>query len=76
MNPRLVEPGFVVVCLHANVPARPGQDENGEDDAQASQRHRRENDTRLTCAAQARPRLLAARRFSFLPKLECALHGS
>ena len=39
MNPRLVEPGFVVVCLHADVPARPGQDENGEDDAQAPRRH-------------------------------------
>ena len=28
MNPRLVEPGFAVVCLHADVPARPGKDEN------------------------------------------------
>ena len=36
MNPRLVEPGFVVVCLHADVPARPGKDENGEDDAQST----------------------------------------
>ena len=36
MNPRLVEPGFAVVCLHADVPARPGKDENGEDDAQVS----------------------------------------
>ena len=32
MNPRLVEPGFAVVCLHADVPARPGKDENREDD--------------------------------------------
>jgi hypothetical protein len=30
MNQRLVEPGFVVVWLHVDVPARPGQDENGE----------------------------------------------
>jgi hypothetical protein len=34
MNPRLVEPGFVVVCLHVDVPARPGKDENGEDETQ------------------------------------------
>jgi len=27
MNPRLVEPGFVVVRLHANVPARPDEDD-------------------------------------------------
>jgi hypothetical protein len=32
MNPRLVEPGFVLACLHANVPGRPGKDENGGDD--------------------------------------------
>jgi hypothetical protein len=34
MNPRLVEPGFVFVCLHATVPARPGQDDDGDDDTQ------------------------------------------
>jgi hypothetical protein len=39
MNPRLVEPGFAVACLHAVVPARPGKDENGDDDAQAQRRH-------------------------------------
>ena len=39
MNPRLVEPGFAVVCLHADVPARPGKDENGEDDAQVARQH-------------------------------------
>ena len=33
MNPRLIEPGFVVVCLDADL-ARPGKDENGEDEAQ------------------------------------------
>ena len=36
MNPRLVEPGFAIVCLHADVPARPGKDENGQDEAQAT----------------------------------------
>src|SRR5580704_19668092 len=45
MNPRLVEPGFVVVCLHADVPARPGQDENGEDEASAPRRHGRKHST-------------------------------
>jgi len=39
MNPRLVEPGFVVVCLDVDVPARPGKDENGEDEAQRQRRH-------------------------------------
>ena len=29
MNPQLVELGVVVVGLHADVPARPGQDEDG-----------------------------------------------
>jgi len=30
MNPRLVEPGFAsCVCLHADVPARSGKDQNG-----------------------------------------------
>jgi hypothetical protein len=36
VNPRLVEPGFVAVCLHVDVPARARKDENGEDDAQAT----------------------------------------
>jgi hypothetical protein len=31
MNPRLVEPGFVVVWLYATVPARPGQDDDGDE---------------------------------------------
>ena len=51
MNPRLVEPGFVVVCLAytRTCPARPGKDENREDDAQvARQQHGRRQDT---CAA-------------------------
>src|SRR4051812_9401049 len=39
MNPRLVEPGFAVVCLHADVPARPGKDENRENDAQVARQH-------------------------------------
>jgi hypothetical protein len=34
MNPQLVEPGFVVVCLHDVGPARPGKDEGGGDEAQ------------------------------------------
>jgi hypothetical protein len=38
MNPRLVEPGSVVVRLHANVPARPGKDDDG-DDEQVAGRH-------------------------------------
>jgi hypothetical protein len=29
MNPRLVEPGFVVARLDADVPARPGNDQDG-----------------------------------------------
>jgi hypothetical protein len=45
MNPRLVEPGFAVVCLHADVPARPGKDENREDDAQVERQHGRSQDT-------------------------------
>jgi hypothetical protein len=45
MNPRLVEPGFVVVCLHADVPARPGKDEDGEDDEQGPRQHGRRQDT-------------------------------
>jgi len=48
MNPRLVEPGFAVVCLHADVPARPGKDENRKDDAQVARQHGRRQDT---CAA-------------------------
>ena len=39
MNPRLVEPGFAIVCLHADVPARPDKDENREDDAQVTRQH-------------------------------------
>jgi hypothetical protein len=35
MNPRLVEPGFVVACLHADVPARPGNGQDDQNDAQA-----------------------------------------
>jgi hypothetical protein len=46
MNPRLVEPGFAVVCLHAGVPARPGKDENGNDDPQAGRQHGKGEDTR------------------------------
>jgi hypothetical protein len=34
MNPRLVEPGIVVVWLYANVPARPGQQDDDGDEAQ------------------------------------------
>jgi len=41
MNPRLVEPGFAVVCLHADVPARPSKDENREDDAEVARQHGR-----------------------------------
>lgn len=59
MNPRLVEPGFAVVFLHADVPARPGKGENGEDDAQVARRHGRRQDT---CAASRCARL--ARRVS------------
>jgi hypothetical protein len=54
MNPRLVEPGFAVVCLHAGVPARPGKDENGDDEAQAGRRHGKRQDTRRPEAAQGR----------------------
>ena len=54
MNPRLVEPGFAVVCLHADVPARPGKDENGEDDAQVARQHGRRQDT-CTAGHDARP---------------------
>ena len=39
MNPRLVEPGFVVVSLHADVPARPGKDEKRENDAEVARHH-------------------------------------
>ncbi len=59
MNPRLVEPGFVVVCLHADVPARPGQDEDGEDDAQVRRQHGRRQDTR-TVRRRARAFRLSA----------------
>ena len=45
MNPRLVEPGFVVVRLHADGPARPRKDENGEDEAQREGRHQNEQPT-------------------------------
>ena len=45
MNPRLVEPGFAVVCLHADVPARPDKDENREDDAQVTRQHGKSQDT-------------------------------
>jgi hypothetical protein len=45
MNPRLVEPGFAVVCLHADVPARPGKDEYGEDHAQVARQHWKRQDT-------------------------------
>jgi hypothetical protein len=41
MNPRLSEPGFAVVCLHADVPARPGKDENREDDGKGPRQHGR-----------------------------------
>ena len=33
MTPRLVEPGFAVACLHADVPARPGKDQDDENEA-------------------------------------------
>jgi len=39
MNPRLVEPGFAVVCLHADVPARPGKDQDDEGQAQEAGQH-------------------------------------
>ena len=39
MNPRLVEPGFAVVSLHADVPARPGKDGNRVDDAEVARHH-------------------------------------
>ena len=45
MNPRLVEPGFAVVSLHAGVPARPGKDENREDEAEVARRHGEKQDT-------------------------------
>jgi hypothetical protein len=54
MNPRLVEPGFVAACLHVDGPARPGKDENGEDEAQQSRRHGKRDDTETMGAAQAR----------------------
>ena len=50
MNPRLVEPGSAVVCLHADVPARPGQDENREDDVQVARQHGSRQDN-LRCRA-------------------------
>ena len=58
MNPRLVEPGFAVVCLHADVPARPGKDENREDAVDAVQVARQHGSRQDTCAAgrRARPR--------------------
>ena len=75
MNPRLVEPGFVVVCLHADVPARPGKDENGEDDAQVARQHWKRQDTctpALSQGQQAHPclrletaTLVGRRRISF-----------
>ena len=52
MNPRLVEPGFAVVCLHADVPARPGKDENHEDHVQVARQHWNRQDTALPGAAQ------------------------
>jgi hypothetical protein len=54
MNPRLIEPGFAVVCLHADVPARPGKDENREDDARVARQHLRGQDT-CTAIHCARP---------------------
>jgi hypothetical protein len=45
MNPRLVEPGFVVVWLHADGPARPKKDENGDDEAQHEGRHQENQPT-------------------------------
>jgi hypothetical protein len=55
MNPRLVEPGFVVVCLHVDGPARPGKDEGGDgDEAQRQRRH--EEKTRYPRAGAARKR--------------------
>ena len=54
MNPRLVEPGFAVVCLHADVTARPGKDENGEDDVQVARQHGSRQNPALPGAAQGR----------------------
>jgi hypothetical protein len=55
MNPRLVEPGFVVARLHVDSPARPGKDEYEDgDEAQRSRRHVREYDTGAAGLAQVR----------------------
>ena len=63
MNPRLVEPGFAVVCLHADVPARPGKDQDRQDEAQAARQHgfRQNTGTAGRCAragiaSMARPK--------------------
>jgi hypothetical protein len=48
MNPRLVEPGFIVVCLHVDGSARPGKDEYGDDDAQGAQRHVKRKNTDIS----------------------------
>ena len=56
MNPRLVEPGFVVACLHADSPARPGKDESGDDgEAQRARRHGKGHDIERPgpCASEA-----------------------
>jgi hypothetical protein len=62
MNPRLVEPGFVVVQLHAGGPARPGKDEDGDDEAQRG-RHVRRHDTGRA-RQRASPTLDARRRYA------------
>ena len=63
MNPRLVEPGFAVVCLHADVPARPGKDENREDDVQVARQHGSRQDTCAAGRCARAMRTQAMRRF-------------
>jgi len=53
MNPRLNRAGVRRRALHANVPARPGQDDDGDDEVQALRRHVNVHDTRRA-AARAR----------------------
>ena len=45
MNPRLNRAGVRRRALHANVPARPGQDDGGDDEVQALRRHVNVHDT-------------------------------
>jgi hypothetical protein len=67
VNPRLVEPGFAVVFLHADVPARPGKDEYGQDDAQEAGRHGNFSISALTGPAQDRPSAMSLARVATWP---------